>query len=157
MKYHTRKDVSRLVIVNTELILVVDGLLLPIRLSMVNDVLDLRWWWWWWAIGRPMEGNGAGLRCICGGGTRIGRGGGNKGKPRLFADEADDDEDEPGINGNGIGGNDGTPLRDPWWKQAEWCGCWWWWWWWFKRLKRLRRRRNEPLSNMFSLAGSNVQ
>jgi hypothetical protein len=25
------------------------------------------------------------------------------------------------------------------------------------RLKRLRRRKNEPLSNIFSLAGSNVQ
>ena len=42
MLSHTRNVVSRLVIVNTELILVVDGLLLPIRLSMVNDVLDLR-------------------------------------------------------------------------------------------------------------------
>ncbi len=49
------------------------------------------------------------------------------------------------VNGNGSRGNDGGP----WWKNDVWC--------WFKRLKRLRRRRNEPLSNIFSLAGSNVQ
>ena len=41
---HTRNDVSRLVIVNTELPFVgVDALLVPIRLSMVNDVLDRGW------------------------------------------------------------------------------------------------------------------
>ncbi len=68
------------------------------------------------------------------GGKKGKENGGTKGKYRLF-----------GANGNGNRGNDG----DSWWKYAEWCS--------FKRLKRLRRRKNEPLSNIFPLAGSNVQ
>lgn len=135
---HTR-NVSRLVIVNTELTFVVvdDVLLFPIILSIVNEVFDF---WLWCIIG-----------IVGGGGGRIGiGGGGNNGKHRFVGDDV-------GINGNGIGGNDGGPVgggTGPWWKHAEW---WWWWWWWFIRLKRLRRRKNEPLSNIFSLAGSNVQ
>lgn len=141
-KWNHTRNVSLLVIVNTELPFVVDVvdddddddvLLLPIRLSIVNEVFDF---WLWWIIG-----------IVGGGGGRIGNGGGSNGKHRFI-------EDAVGTNGNGIGGNDGGPpvgAIGPWWKHAEW------WWWWFKRLKRLRRRKNEPLSNIFSLAGSNVQ
>ena len=61
-----------------------------------------------------MEGNGAGAGGIWGGGARIGRGGGNKGKQRLLPDEEDDDkEEEAGMNENGIGGKDGAPPMDP--------------------------------------------
>lgn len=56
-----------------------------------------------------MEGNGAEAGGICGGGARIGRGGGNKGKQRLLPDE----EEEAGMNENGIGGKDGAPPMDP--------------------------------------------
>jgi hypothetical protein len=134
---HTR-NVSRLVIVNTELTFVdvgVEVLLFPIRLSIVNEFFNF---WWWGIIG--IVGGGGGKSC---------NGGGNNGKHRFV-------DDDVGINGNGMGGNDGGgPVggTSPWWKHAEW----WWWWWWFIRLKRLRRRKNEPLSNIFSLAGSKVQ
>ncbi len=116
-----------------------DGFVLPIILSIVNEFFDFGWRW-------LMED---GIVGIGGWSNGIG-GGGNNGKQRLVGDDV-------GINGNGIGGNDGGgPTVDgtgPWWKHAEW----WWWWWWLIRLKRLRRRKNEPLSNIFSLAGSNVQ
>ncbi len=139
-KNHTR-NVSRLVIVNTEFTFVdvVEALVFPIILSIVNDVFDF---WFEWMIGF-VDGGGGSIGI--GGG-----GGGNNGKHRLL-------DDDVGRNENGIGGNDGGATEDgtgPWWKHAGW---WWWWWWWLIRLKRLRRRKNEPLSNIFSLAGSNVQ
>ena len=136
------------VVVNEE-----EDLVFPMMLSIVNEVFDFGWrecwwgcWWWWWFARRGIVGGSGGSKGI---------GGGNIGKQRLFGDVV-------GMNGKGIGGNDGgagggggtADGTDPWWKQAEW---WWWWWWWLIRLKRLRRRKNEPLSNIFSLAGSNVQ
>jgi len=120
---------------------------LPIILSIVNEFFVfslLRWWWWWLESVGIVENDG-------GNNGRGGGGGGRIGKQRFEGD------DVAGINGNGNGGNTVGPVdvgRGAWWKHAEW---WWWWWWWLRRLKRLRRRKNEPLSNIFSLAGSNVQ
>ena len=168
--FHTRKLVSRLVMVNTEFILLDDDLVFPIRLSIVNDDFDFNGWWtigrcigkdddevfgWIKEIGTELGPGG--------GGTIKDRGGGNNGKQRFdaataaaaAADVVEVDEGELVRNGKGRGGNEGVFTIDPWWKHVEWWG--WWWWWWFRRLKRLRRRKNEPLSNMFSLAGSNVQ